>query len=103
MFDGIDEVKYGKGADNMKVVQTVYTGDDWMSGEKDVDRKVEVALIDDEGKTIQNVRFGEGEPEDMKLFRDLSDAYEIADLVEAVYELGRKGVAVSFENKTEEL
>lgn len=86
----------------MKIVQTVYTGNCWRSGEDNVDRRVEVALTDDEGKTLHSVGFAEGEPEDMVLFRDLSDAYDIASLVEAAYELGRKGVEVTFENTTEE-
>lgn len=86
----------------MKIVQTVFTGHCWMSGEDNVDRCVEVALVDDEGKKVQRVSFAEGEPEDMKLYRDLSDAYDIASLVEAAYELGRKGVEVTFETTTEE-
>lgn len=86
----------------MKVVQTVFTGHDWMSGEDDVDRCVEVALIDDEGKRLLSVSFSEGEPEDMTLNRDLNDAYDIADLVERAYELGRDGVVVSFDINTEE-
>ncbi|QIG62576.1 hypothetical protein [Sporosarcina phage Lietuvens] len=86
----------------MRVIQTVYTGHDWMTGEDDVDRRVEVSLIDDEGKTLSSVGFSEGEPEDMTLGRDLNDAYSIADLVEAAYELGRKGVEVDFDSVTEE-
>lgn len=86
----------------MKVVQTVFTGHCWRSGEDDVDRRVEVALIDDEGLNVMSVGFSEGEPEDMTLGRDLNDAYSIADLVEKAYELGRDGVVVSFESTTEE-
>lgn len=86
----------------MKLVQTIYTGHDWMSGEDDVDRCVEVALIDDSGKKLKRVSFSEGEPEDMTLGRDLSDAYDIADLVKKAYELGRSGIEVSFEEVTEE-
>lgn len=86
----------------MKVVQTVYTGDCWRSGESDVDRRVEVALINDKGKVVHSVGFSEGEPEDMVLYRELEDAYEIAALVKAAYELGRKGVEVTFEDVTEE-
>lgn len=86
----------------MKVIETVYTGHDWMSGEDDVDRSVEVKLVDDEGNLIKGVEFGEGEPEDMVLFRDLNDAYNIADLVRKAYELGRDGIEVTFESKSEE-
>lgn len=86
----------------MRVVQTTFTGHCWRSGESDVDRCVEVALIDGEGKRLMCVGFAEGEPEDMTLNRDLNDVYSIADLVEKAYELGRKGVDVSFESTTEE-
>ncbi|MET3658484.1 hypothetical protein [Sporosarcina psychrophila] len=86
----------------MKVVQTVFTGNCWRSGEDNVDQRVEVALIDDEGLDVMSVGFSEGEPEDMTLNRDLNDAYSIADLVEKVYELGRGGVVVTFESNTEE-
>lgn len=87
----------------MKIVETIYTGHDWVSGEDDVDRQVEVALIDSEGKTLLSVEIGEGEPEDMTFGRDLNDVYSISDLVEKAYELGRAGVEVTFESKTEEL
>lgn len=86
----------------MKVVQTIYTGSNWMTGEDDVDRCVEVAIINAEGTTVSSVSFSEGEPEDMTLGRDLNDVYNIADLVETAYQLGRKGVDVSFEYITEE-
>lgn len=83
----------------MKVVETIYTGYDWKSGEENVDRCVEVALYNDEGKRLNSVSFSEGEPEDMTLYRDLSDAYTIYDLVRAVYEYGRKGVEIQFEKR----
>jgi len=86
----------------MKVVETIYKGHDWMSGEDDVDRCVEVALYNEKGERLNSVSIGEGEPEDMKLFRDLSDAYSIYDLVRDIYEYGRKGIEIKFETKTEE-
>lgn len=73
-----------------------------MSGEDDVDKCVKVALINGEGKQLNSVSFSEGEPEDMVLYRDLSDAYTIYDLVRDVYEYGRKGIEIQFEKKTEE-
>lgn len=76
----------------MKLVETVYTGYDWNSGESDVDRRVEVALVDKDGKSILSVGIQEGEPEDMVLWRNLADVYTIADLVWEAYELGRKGI-----------
>jgi len=38
-----------------------------------------------------SVSIGEGEPEDMYLFRDLSDAYSISDLVSMAYQAGKNG------------
>ena len=35
--------------------------------------------------------FGAGEPEDMTLGRDLNDAYNIAEMVKAAYEAGKRG------------
>jgi len=86
----------------MKIIQTIYTGFDLVSGEDDVDRRVEVVLYNEEGERLNSVSIGEGEPEDMKLFRDLSDAYTIYDLVRDTYEYGRKGIEIKFESKTEE-
>lgn len=86
----------------MKVIETVYTGHNWMSGEDGVDRCVEVKMVDEDGERHGLVSFSEGEPEDMTLGRDLSDAYGIAGLVSMAYDLGRRGVEVSFESNTEE-
>jgi hypothetical protein len=38
-----------------------------------------------------SISIGEGEPEDMYLFRDLSDAYDIADLLHMAYQAGLRG------------
>ena len=86
----------------MRVVETIYTGYDWMSGDEDVDRRVEVSLVDDHYKKVASVSFAEGEPEDMKLHRNLSDAYGILGLVEHVYKLGLAGVEVTFDCDEEE-
>lgn len=86
----------------MKIVRTVYTGNCWRSGATDVDRRVETAIINTDGTTMNSVEFSEGEPEDMVLFRDLSDAYDIIDLLELAYELGRDGVEMTVEYNTEE-
>ena len=40
---------------------------------------------------------GEGEPEDMYLFRDLSDAYSISDLITMAYEAGKAGEELEYE------
>ena len=87
----------------MRVVETIYKGNDWRSGEEDVDRQVEVSLVDDYDKKVAGVSFSEGEPEDMTLHHDLlSDAYGILGLVEHVYELGLAGVEVTFNCDEEE-
>src|SRR5699024_1142984 len=99
-FDDIMELR--KGEKKMKIIQTIYTGFEWVSGEDDVDRRVEVVLYNEEGERLNSVSIGEGEPEDMRLFRDLSDAYTIYHLGRDTYEYGRKGIEIKFESKTEE-
>ena len=86
----------------MKIVETVFKGHDWRSGEDNVDRCVVVSIHNYEGDLIYSVTIGEGEPEDMTLERDLSDVYSIYDLVRKAYELGREDVEVKFERNTEE-
>lgn len=44
-----------------------------------------------------SVSIGEGKPEDMYLFRDLSDAYSIYDLVKIAYEAGKAGEEFEYE------
>jgi len=43
------------------------------------------------------VAFGEGEPEDMYLFRDLIDAYDISDLLKMAYYAGKRGESLEYE------
>lgn len=69
----------------MKVVET---REYYNSDHSDASR-ITVELITKEHKT--SVSFGEGEPEDMYLFRDLSDAYDIAELLYMAYKAGKKG------------
>ena len=38
-----------------------------------------------------SLRFGAGEPEDMNLARDLSDALSIPDVIKMAYEAGKNG------------
>lgn len=80
----------------MKVVQTTRT-----SSEHGSDSWLELVVISDNGEA-NSVSFGEGEPEDMYLFRDLSDAYNIEDLVRIAYEAGKRGEDYVFEEKEEE-
>lgn len=45
----------------------------------------------------ESISFGEGEPEDMSLTRDLSDAYNISDLLREAWEAGKRGEEFEFE------
>ena len=49
-----------------------------------------------------SVSFGDGEPEDMSLDRDLSGAYDISDMLKAAYDAGVRGEEYSFEQIREE-
>lgn len=70
----------------MKVVET----HEYYNSDHDGVSNVIVELIRDNGEK-ESVSIGEGEPEDMYLFRDLSDAYSISDLVKMAYEAGKAG------------
>lgn len=48
----------------------------------------ETLVENNEGKQM-SVSFGAGEPEDMSLGRDLSDAFRIKELVKFAYECGK--------------
>ena len=80
----------------MKVIQT--TTKNVEHGE---DSWLELSVTTDEGKS-SSVSFGEGEPEDMYLFRDLSDAYNIEYLVRMAYEAGKRGEDYIYEELEEE-
>lgn len=67
-----------------------------MYGEGGDDSSITVQLTNQEGKTI-SVGFGEGEPEDMFLFRDLSDAYNLVDFAKFAYLAGKNGEDWDFE------
>lgn len=69
----------------IEIVETVLT-DDEHGFETDV--KVVVDVIHN-GDTVKSVEIGEGEPEDMTLGRDLSDAYRIADLLVSVADMAQ--------------
>ena len=47
--------------------------------------------------SYKSISIGEGEPEDMYLFRDLSDAYSIVDLIKLAYQAGKKGEEFDYE------
>jgi hypothetical protein len=45
---------------------------------------------------------GRGEPEDMTLYRNLSDAYNVVDMMRLAYEAGKAGETFETEEETEE-
>lgn len=53
-----------------------------------------------EGKS--SASFGAGEPEDFSLTRDLSDAYEIKDMLILAYNAGKNGEELKVEHIEEE-
>lgn len=74
----------------MKVVETIEK-----YGEEG-DSRLTIEIFCENGDK-QSVSFGEGEPEDMYLFRDLSDVYSLFDLVKKSYEAGKRGEPFEFE------
>lgn len=80
----------------MKVIETTS-----MFGEDGGESHIKVELFCDNGDK-ESVSFGEGEPEDMYLFRDLSDAYSLVSLVRVAYEAGKRGEEFILEELTEE-
>lgn len=60
------------------------------------DSRITVELITehreiDGNQSMTSLSFGEGEPEDMVLCRDLSDAYNIVEFAKLAYEAGKRG------------
>jgi len=53
--------------------------------------------IETESGIKKSISFNEGEPEDMSFGRDLSDVFNISDLVKAAYEAGKAGEEYHFE------
>lgn len=79
----------------MKVLETIER-----YGE-DGDSRITVLLTDDNDKKFK-VSFGEGEPEDMYLYRDLSDAYGLVDFAKLAFEAGKRGESWEFEEVIQE-
>lgn len=73
----------------MKITETVTPGEWGDAG------RIEIELITDSGAT--SCSFGEGEPEDMTLNRDLSDAFSIGDMLVMAYEAGKRGEELEHE------
>ena len=76
----------------MKIIETheFYNSDHSDASE------VTVKVIRDNGES-NSVSIGEGEPEDMYLFRDLGGAYSISDLIIMAYEAGKAGEELEYE------
>lgn len=55
-----------------------------------------IEIIRDNLETLR-ISIGEGEPEDMYLFRDLSDVYSITDLIKMAYDAGKAGEDYEYE------
>lgn len=77
----------------MKIIETI-------SGDEDGDYNIEIE--GEIGGEAFSISFGNGEPEDMTLSRDLSDAYSIADLLENAYKAGKRGEEFSYQLINEE-
>ena len=73
----------------MKIVETTSPGERGDTGH------IEIELTTELGKT--SCSFGEGEPEDMTLNRDLSDAFNISDMLIMAYEAGKRGEELEHE------
>lgn len=73
----------------MKIIETVTPGE-WGDASH-----IEIELTTDSGTTFCS--FGEGEPEDMTLNRDLSDAFSIGDMLVMAYEAGKRGEELEHE------
>ncbi len=61
---------------------------------------VETILITNEG--TKSVNFAGGEPEDMSIARDLSDAWSIKELLVSAYNAGKNGETLEIEEITQE-
>lgn len=55
-----------------------------------------IEIIRDNEETLE-ISLGEGEPEDMYLFRDLNDVYSISDLIKMAYDAGKAGEDFEYE------
>lgn len=75
----------------MRVIETHDVDEDYGKG------SVSVTLYNDEGKRIAGVDISAGEPEDSTFYRNLNDAYNIADLVQVAYEAGKRGELYEYE------
>jgi hypothetical protein len=80
----------------MKIVAFYPTGDEEDGGHMSLSLQTE--------KYKGSIGFGRGEPEDMTLYRDLSDALHIEEMLVAAYNAGKNGeeLIVEYEEEDEE-
>lgn len=76
----------------MKVIET----HEFYNSDHSEASQVTVEVIRDNGEK-DSVSIGEGEPEDMYLYRDLSGAFSIESLVRLAYEAGKSGEEFEYE------
>lgn len=79
----------------MKLVETHNIGQGY--DEYNGKGSLSVALVGNDGKDVASVEICAGEPEDATFFRDLNDAYSIAELAQAAYEAGKRGETLEYE------
>ena len=72
----------------MKIIEKHYLG------EYDEIKRLEISFVSAEWVT--KISFGEGEPEDMTLNRDLRDAFDISNLLKAAYKAGENQEGFEF-------
>ena len=80
----------------MKITEIIYKEKDEYNDDDINDFRVQVCVKPEIADGI-TVSFGQGEPEDMSLDRDLSDAYSIFDLAIMAYVAGKNGEKLEME------
>jgi hypothetical protein len=75
----------------MKILET---HEFYNSDHKDASQ-VNINLTTNEG--TESISIGEGEKEDMYLFRDLSDVYNITSMLKSAYDAGKNGENFEYE------
>ena len=61
-----------------------------------------MVVTNDKGE-VKRFSIGSGEPEDMYLFRDLSDALTVPELMRMAYEAGKNGEAFVIEDTNDDI
>lgn len=76
----------------MKITET----HEYYNSDHDNASQVNIEILTDSGEAL-DISIGEGSPEDMYLFRDLSDAYSISDAIRMAYDAGKRGEEFTYE------